>query len=160
MTRTGLAVLLAAGAAVVLVLFPLGLQHRMRHEWPARECAERLRTLQQLAVIRQAMGSCRASLPPGGARWLSIQQARFGLVTPAELPLFFCPYQTTPVTPGVTDYRGPVRRTRGNGGAEPLGADLEENHPPCCPLNVVSNDGSLRACPPEKAAALREFLRP
>ncbi len=159
-SRAGLGVFLGAGAAAIAALFPLGLQHRIRHDGRERECAERLRTLQRLAVVRQAVGSCRGSLPPGGARWLALQQPAFALVGPADLPLFFCPYQTSPVVPGATDYRGPARRARGGGDATPVGADREENHPPCCPLNVILNDGSLRACPPGDAAALRDLLRP
>ena len=141
---SGLIVFTLAGAALVVALFPAGLQHRVRHEWRQKECAERLRMLERLATIRVTMACSRRKLHPRGeARWLAIQGA--SLVGPAELDLFFCPFQDSRVAPGLTDYRGAAS---GDWGVEgrPMGADKEDNHPPCCPINVIFGDGCVRPC--------------
>lgn len=143
----GTAVLLGAGAAVFAVLFPLGLQHRVRHEWREKECAERLRTLERLTMVRSSQFGSRRSPrpPPGSGRWLILQ--RSGFVGASDLDLFFCPYQAGPVTAEATDYRGAVRPTWGRDDL-PTGADFEDNHPPCCPINVVFPDGTIEPCRP------------
>jgi hypothetical protein len=142
----GVVLLGVASAATLIALFPLGLDHRVLHDWRQKECAERLRTLEKLAIIRATMYGCRRRLhPPGEARWLAIQGTTPALVDPEDLPLFFCPHQASPVAAAATDYRGTVSRRWGIAD-DPVGADKEGNHPRCCPLNVVMGDLTLRTC--------------
>ncbi len=156
----GAVAFILAGGAALVALFPAGLNHRVRHGWRQTECAERLRTLEKLAMVRACQFSSRKKLhPPGEGRWLAIQTA--SLVGPNDLDLFFCPFQDSLVASGFTDYRGAASRDWGIAD-RPMGADKEWNHPPCCPINVILGDFSVRICPSDDPwkLRLREELRP
>jgi hypothetical protein len=84
-----------------------------------------------------------------------VQDPRYRLIDASDLHVFFCPYRDSEVAPGATDYRGPRRRTVPGSGDAPVGADREENHPACCPIHVLRNDGAVAPVPREKP----EFLR-
>ncbi len=163
MNARGLAVFVLAGGAVVAALFPAGLEHRVRHAWRVRGCADRLRTLHQLGEIRSSMyGRRRTPQFAGRAHWLAVQNGPVPLVGPSDLDLFFCPFQASPIGAGATDFRGPKDRGGPRGEALPIGADVESNHPPCCPLNVVLTDGAVRPCPHDDPwkLQLRSLLSP
>jgi hypothetical protein len=80
----------------------------------------------------------------GSEYWLIFQKTDPPLREKEMIAIYFCPVNGEDPRPGATDYRGPANPISQYNAADPIGADLADNHPDEEGINVLRQPGDVQ----------------